>query len=263
MTAHAGSGDRTKCIQAGMNDYLTKPVDRRHLFETLHRWAGQAADREDGPRQWDHRESTVFGYPEITGINVDLWRARVGDMPDLLHKMLANFHCIFHKAPQELTDFIAQSNWEQGRALAHMLVGSSANLAAEAVQEAAGRLETAFVEQNTATARQGLEDLLCVLIPLLEETGGMEEIPVDGESGGEPSSYDAEQFAQAVTRLQEALSRWDPVAAEQCLRQADLSGPPAPGWRRACKQVRARLDDFQFQEASDLLAPWAEPTQRT
>jgi len=38
MTAHAMTGDRQLCLDAGMNDYMTKPVDSDLLLETLHRW---------------------------------------------------------------------------------------------------------------------------------------------------------------------------------------------------------------------------------
>ncbi|MBW1896508.1 MAG: response regulator [Deltaproteobacteria bacterium] len=38
MTAHAMKGDREKCLQAGMNDYIPKPVKRELVFEMLEKW---------------------------------------------------------------------------------------------------------------------------------------------------------------------------------------------------------------------------------
>ena len=38
MTAHAMKGDREKCIQSGMNDYISKPIKREVVFEVIEKW---------------------------------------------------------------------------------------------------------------------------------------------------------------------------------------------------------------------------------
>jgi CheY-like chemotaxis protein len=38
MTAHAMKGDRELCIEAGMNDYVTKPIKRELVFEMIEKW---------------------------------------------------------------------------------------------------------------------------------------------------------------------------------------------------------------------------------
>jgi CheY-like chemotaxis protein len=38
MTAHAMKGDREKCLEAGMDDYVTKPIKRELVFESVEKW---------------------------------------------------------------------------------------------------------------------------------------------------------------------------------------------------------------------------------
>jgi CheY-like chemotaxis protein len=41
MTAHAMKGDREKCLNAGMDDYISKPINREQVFTVLEKWVFQ------------------------------------------------------------------------------------------------------------------------------------------------------------------------------------------------------------------------------
>jgi CheY-like chemotaxis protein len=64
VTAHAMMGDREKCLEAGMDDYLSKPFTARQVHQLLNRWVAAAADR---PREATDQASDQAGAYEFAG----------------------------------------------------------------------------------------------------------------------------------------------------------------------------------------------------
>jgi PAS domain S-box-containing protein len=88
MTANAVQGDRERCIAAGMNDYLTKPVDLRQLRATMARWVGaQASKLADLPLfHAEAMHSRFGGDAELEQVALDTFRQTT---PPLLDKLRA------------------------------------------------------------------------------------------------------------------------------------------------------------------------------
>jgi two-component system sensor histidine kinase/response regulator len=61
MTAHAMQGDRERCIAAGMDGYLAKPIDPKSFLQTVEGISQQVAQSEKGPQETAAREGNDDG----------------------------------------------------------------------------------------------------------------------------------------------------------------------------------------------------------
>lgn len=137
MTANAMAGDRRKCLDAGMDDYLSKPVSRAELEQCIARWkdtqmpvpapAPSVADSQDPQRPAVLDQNILGELREVLGTEVDkIVAVYLEDTPRLI---------------AQLEHAVAASNPIALRIAAHTLKSSSANVGAMTLSNAARDLE--------------------------------------------------------------------------------------------------------------------------
>jgi HPt (histidine-containing phosphotransfer) domain-containing protein len=144
MTAHAMRGDRERCMEAGMDDYLTKPVEPARLAEALEKWLPKAND-ECGMRNQSliphHSSLNPDPGPPVFD-RADLMR-RLGDDEELAVKILRDFVSITPARLASLTEAMRTQDAKAVHEVGHALKGSSATIGAKALAAATGELEKA------------------------------------------------------------------------------------------------------------------------
>jgi signal transduction histidine kinase/DNA-binding LytR/AlgR family response regulator len=121
MTAHAMQGDREKCLAAGMDDYLAKPIRPKDVREMIEKWGGKAAELDNAPRA---AAETAEELPvDMSRVN-DLTDGNVDSLRELMDMYLQQTQKQF----LQLREAIRDGNADQVRRVAHSCAGASATL---------------------------------------------------------------------------------------------------------------------------------------
>jgi len=178
MTAHAMAGDRERCLQAGMDDYLSKPIHRPELLAMLaRRGANRAAGRSERPSE---RDSEAKNTCE-TAANEVLDRAELlsrleGD-EQLLRELIDAFLDESGPLMQQVSDAVTSQDAAGLERTAHKLKGTVSIFGSRTATQAAQGLETMGRERDLRQGEEGwarlkeqMEALEKALVELRQET---------------------------------------------------------------------------------------------
>jgi PAS domain S-box-containing protein len=185
MTAHAMVEDRQRCLKAGMDDHVTKPIDPPALFTALSK-ALKAGTAPVVAAPFETRENSLPVIPEVdvaTGVS------RVMGNRKLYRKLLIRFKDQYTAADKELKRLLSIQDAEGSRRLVHTIKGVSGNIGAMDLYNRADALETAIYK--------GLEGLPETLLKTFDAELHRAVTAIDRILGDpaftEPSEVDIEQ----------------------------------------------------------------------
>jgi two-component system sensor histidine kinase/response regulator len=244
MTANAMAVDQEKCLRAGMNDHISKPIDPDQLVSTLLRWIrrpdGAGAKPQKRDRKNFHRASGAAGDEaplEIPGIDVKSALKRIGGSRERYETLLRRFAQQQADAVEAVRKSLSSGDAATAERAAHSLKGAAGTLGATAVAEAAAKAEMAIrTGQGIDMALASLADDLTEMVEAIHMS-----LPEDGPTkGGATSSVEPAAVVELLTRFKHLLESDDGEAADFIIQErASLS---------------AVLTDIEIEELNKLAA---------
>jgi CheY-like chemotaxis protein/HPt (histidine-containing phosphotransfer) domain-containing protein len=144
MTAHAMKGDRERCLEVGMDDYISKPVRGKDIDRVLHALDGDGRTSTDAG---DSDAAPAAPWDAAAALN------HVDDDRELLRQMAAMFEQASVRMIEDLQKAAALGDWTRLELAAHAIKGSVSNFAAQPAYDAAQRTEQLARSQQQTQAR--------------------------------------------------------------------------------------------------------------
>ena len=248
MTADAMRGDRERCLEAGMNDHIAKPIEPEELWKALVKWikprhsTSAAANVE--PRAVQTGLDVAAVLPTgIEGLDMAAGLHRVLGKKPLYISMLRKFSAGQKSVTAEICMALEGNDWNTAERLAHTLKGVSGTIGATALQHLAEKLEAAI---KASQPREVVDDRLGELKGPLDTLIAQLERQLPEERRRTAVTIDPEKLKAVGEKLEALLTDDDAEAGGVLDENADLLHAAFPDHYR---QIADAIGSFDFDTA--------------
>ncbi|MFT5376240.1 MAG: two-component system sensor histidine kinase/response regulator, partial [Candidatus Latescibacterota bacterium] len=184
MTANAMAKDRERCLEAGMDEHIAKPIDPEALFKMLLQWIAAGARPPVEPHPTTNAADTKTeadstededALATIDGLDVRVGLQRVMGKRDFYEKLLRNFvNGREAQTVRTIRDLLSQQDTPAAERAAHSLKGVSATLGAAELSTLAASVEAAIRDGHPeAEIESHLDSMGSVLDRLVAAIGNV------------------------------------------------------------------------------------------
>jgi len=254
LTADAMSGVKTNAIAAGMNDYITKPIDPLEIYKMFVKWI--PAKQPKGPDSISSLKMDL-DFPIMPGIDTYVGLKRVAGNKFLYIRILQRFNTDNINLIEKLETDLAKNDSRAAEQKIHALKGSAGNVGAQALYEVAVTLDNELKTGYPDPAKiQTLMSQLSAELRIVQDVINKTELPTETVISGQSEKIktmpiNREALKQSLIQLIKFLSEYDARAGEyfrsfrvelaQVVSETDLT------------RIAESIEKYDYDRASDRL----------
>jgi CheY-like chemotaxis protein len=256
MTAHVTSAEKERCLKAGMNDHVAKPIEPETVYRTLRKWILRTPAMMPPPSKTPQTTPAAAtpraeepGFPPLPGISVSSGLRRVNNNRQLFKRILLQFYQRHAAVADEIAAALQAGQTEKAREIAHTVKGVAGNIGADGLFYAALELEKALNAAETANCPERLGRLREQLATVV---GGISKL-TEPAAAPPPTILPAHRelvlplltqlSATLNTDLNTALKLMERI--KQSLEATTLS--------QQCRQLEGYLQNFEIDNAEQFI----------
>ena len=252
MTANAMSGDRERCLDAGMQDHVPKPIDPPTLYRALVEWITprEGLGEVDLNQLESLASSDQYDVPEFDGMDTTEGLSRLGGNAKLYRDLVFRFAKDQRGAADSIDAAIELNDLETAERLSHTLKGVAGNLGAKVIQSIAARVEKSLNSKDVSAAQSDLPELASEVGKLVNQIDAF-QAQSDQEPSSEEGARDIDAILPMLERMRSLLAADDGEAEDlffEC--RAALNSVIE---RSTLNQLADQIENFDFEAALETL----------
>lgn len=255
MTANAQIGEKEKCIEIGMNDYLTKPVEQQELFKKIRQWLPSLQEKRC---RYSHRSTPVIpplDMPQnLQAIDMSIVSRNMCNNAAFTQQFLSDFKEKYQNIYEVLLNKFQQNDISTLQRKLHSLKGLSGTIGALNLESCCLKLEEECQKNNLQNISESLHLLKLELQNVLIDIETIQTFILQF-NGSSPSSTEAmidlskasDLIVKLTKSLQKGLGDSDKVLTEL------IRHLPSDHFRKEIQLLHHYIEEFEFEEAIPLL----------
>ncbi len=252
LTAGAVKGEADKCHEAGMDDFLAKPINQMRLFKIFKRYFNDLKREPIVPKNEEISDNKVNGsdFPDtLYGVDIEDGLSRVLGEKEVFFKILYDFADELNELISQLSVAVDAENFEEMISVSHKIKGISSNLGVNGVYALSEKIELSARKMKDFDYPEVFKQLEGESSKFIDSVNQYRTGHLSGFTDQKKTAtLSREEIMDLLDRLAKSISDFNPEATQLIGQLLTVCGET-----KDLKSVKKELEDFNFEEAATFL----------